>query len=105
MTRSVTVLATGSLTTLQDAGRPGQAALGIGRSGAGDRASYQLANRLVGNAPGTAVLEVTFGGLRLRADDDVVVVTTGARCEGSSPHNAPGGLRTGEELRLGTPAT
>ncbi len=105
MTRSVTVLATGALSTLQDAGRPGQAALGVGRSGACDRASYELANRLVGNARGATVLEVTFGGLQLRADDDVVVVTTGARCEGPSPHNAPSGLRAGERLRLGTPAT
>ena len=42
----------GPLTTVQDAGRPGQAALGVGRSGACDLASYRLANRLVGN-PGT----------------------------------------------------
>ena len=105
MTRSVTVLATGALTTVQDVGRPGQAALGIGRSGACDRTSYRLANRLVGNAPDAAVLEVTFGGLHLRADDDVVVVTTGARCQGSWPHNAPSALRSGEELRLGMPAS
>jgi len=105
VTRSVTVLATGALTTVQDAGRPGQAALGIGRSGACDRTSYRLANRLVGNAPDAAVLEVTFGGLQLRADDDVAIVTTGARCQGSWPHNAPSTLRSGEELRLGTPAS
>lgn len=103
MTRTVTVLATGASTSLQDAGRTGQGALGIGRSGACDRASYQLANRLVGNASDAAVLEVTFGGLQLRADDDVVVVTTGARCAGASPHNAPSALRAGEELRLGAP--
>ena len=77
MTGSVTVLETGLLTTVQDAGRPGQASLGVGRSGACDRTSYRLANRLVGNAEDAAVLEVTHGGLRLRADGDVVVVTTG----------------------------
>ena len=33
VTPSVTVLETGLLTTVQDAGRPGQAALGVGRSG------------------------------------------------------------------------
>lgn len=103
--RAVTVLATGALTTVQDAGRPGRAALGVGRSGACDRTSYRLANRLVGNEEGAAVLEVTFGGLQLRADGDVLVVTTGARCEGSWPHNAPTVLRSGQELRLGTPAT
>jgi biotin-dependent carboxylase-like uncharacterized protein len=105
MTRSVSVLAIGAITTLQDAGRVGQAALGIGRSGACDRASYRLANRLVGNAEHAAVLEVTFGGLHLRADNDVMIATTGARCSGPSPHNAPMYLRTGRELRLGTPAT
>ena len=89
MSRSLTVLATGALTTVQDAGRPGQAALGVGCSGACDRTSYRLANRLVGNGADAAVLEVTFGGLHLRAEDDMVVVTTGARCAGSWPHNAP----------------
>lgn len=103
MTRSLTVLATGALTTVQDAGRPGQAAIGVGRSGACDRTSYRLANRLVGNPDSAAVLEVTFGGLVLRADDDLVLVTTGARCAGSWPHNAPTSLRSGEELRLGIP--
>jgi biotin-dependent carboxylase-like uncharacterized protein len=103
--RSVTVLEAGSLTTVQDAGRPGQGALGVGRSGACDRASYLLANRLVGNPPDAAVLEVTFGGLRLRADHDVLVVTTGARCAGQVPHNAPTALRAGAELRLGAPVS
>jgi biotin-dependent carboxylase-like uncharacterized protein len=103
MTRSLTVLATGALTTVQDAGRPGQAALGVGPSGACDRASYRLANRLVGNPEHAAVLEVTFGGLHLRAEQDVVVVTTGARCPGAGPHNAPMTLASGEELRLGSP--
>ncbi|MBA2560554.1 MAG: biotin-dependent carboxyltransferase family protein, partial [Propionibacteriales bacterium] len=105
MTRSLTVVATGPLTTVQDAGRPGQAALAIGRSGACDRASYELANRLVGNAPDAAALEVTFGGLLLKADDAMMVATTGARCAGSWPHNAPTTLRAGGELRLGPPST
>ena len=105
MTRAVTVLATGLLTTVQDEGRPGQAAMGIGRSGAGDRASYRLANRLLGNPAGAAALEVTFGGLALRAEHDLFVVTTGARCPGAFAHNAPAVLRTGSELRLGPPAS
>ncbi len=104
MTRSLTVLASGPLTTVQDAGRVGQASLGIGRSGACDRSSYRLANRLVGNEPGAAVLEATFGGLALRADHGVTVVTTGARCEGETPHNAPVWLPAGAQLRLGSPA-
>jgi biotin-dependent carboxylase-like uncharacterized protein len=104
MTGAVTVLATGPLTTVQDEGRPGMASLGIGRSGACDRSSYRLANRLVGNAAGTAVLEVTFGGLALRAERDLLLVTTGARCAGSFAHNAPANLAAGAEMRLGAPA-
>jgi biotin-dependent carboxylase-like uncharacterized protein len=102
-TRSLTVLATGPLTTVQDGGRPGQGALGIGRSGACDRAAARLANRLVGNGPDAAVLEVTLGGLVLRAGADLVVATTGARCSGA--HNTPTTLRAGRELRLGLPPT
>jgi len=100
---SLTVLKTGPLTTVQDAGRFGQAALGIGRSGACDRAAYRLANRLVGNDEGCAVLEVTFGGLVVCAEADVVVVTTGARCGGV--HNAPMLLAAGEQLALGPPVS
>ena len=99
------VLATGPLTTFQDAGRPGQAASGIGRSGACDRAAYALANQLVGNPAGTAVLEVTFGGLRLLAQQDAVLATTGARCAGAFPHQSPTALPVGEQLRLGPPVT
>jgi biotin-dependent carboxylase-like uncharacterized protein len=105
MSRCLTVLATGPLTTVQDAGRPGQGALGIGRSGACDRAAAALANRLVGNDPDAAVLEVTLGGLALRAGADLLVATTGARCPGSPAHNAPHRLAAGAELRLGLPAT
>jgi biotin-dependent carboxylase-like uncharacterized protein len=103
--RAVTVLATGPLTTVQDLGRPGRGALGIGRSGAADRAAAALANRLLGNAPDAALLEVTLGGLALRAEADLLVVTTGARCDGASAHNAPVPLPAGREFRLGAPGT
>ncbi len=102
--RTVTVLEPGPLTTIQDAGRLGRAALGIGRSGACDRRSYRLANRLVGNPEDAAVLEVTFGGLVLRADHDVLVALTGAHCPGT-PHNGPTRLRKGDVLRLPAPST
>ncbi len=100
----LTVVAPGPLTTVQDLGRPGLAGIGVGRSGACDRASAALANRLVGNDPGAAVLEVTLGGLAVRAGADLVVVTTGARPAGSPAHDAPVALRAGATLRLGTPA-
>lgn len=102
--RALTVLETGPLTTVQDAGRPGHGAIGVGRSGACDRGAYALANRLLANPAGAAALEVTFGGLAVRAEGDMLVVTTGAPCSGGS-HNAPTVLRAGEELRLGAPVT
>lgn len=102
MTAHLVVEEPGPLTTVQDEGRSGLAAIGVVRSGACDRASYRLANRLVGNRPGAAALEVTFGGLVLRAEDDVTVVTTGAPCPGA-PHNGPARLAAGDVLRLRPP--
>jgi biotin-dependent carboxylase-like uncharacterized protein len=101
---TLTVVEPGPLTTLQDAGRFGLASLGIGRSGACDRASYRLANRLVGNQPGAVVLEVTFGGLEVRADADVVLALTGARCPGV-PHHSVFRLSEGSTLRLPPPVS
>ncbi|PRY49970.1 biotin-dependent carboxylase-like uncharacterized protein [Geodermatophilus tzadiensis] len=99
----LTVLAPGPLTTVQDRGRPGLGGIGVGRSGAADRASAALANRLVGNDVAAAVLECTLGGLTVRAGADLLAVTTGARCPGSPVHCAPGLLRAGTVLDLGTP--
>ncbi|GGK70410.1 biotin-dependent carboxyltransferase family protein [Ornithinimicrobium pekingense] len=100
---TVTVVEAGPLTTVQDFGRPGLAAMGVSRSGACDRAAHRLANALVGNHPTLATLEVTLGGLALEAASDVVVATAGARCPGA-PHAAPFVLRASQRLTLGQPA-
>jgi len=73
------------LTTVQDAGRPGFAHLGVPLSGATDRGAYQLANRLAGNSPGAAVLE-TSGGLIFTALSDLNFVVTGADCVAHVDH-------------------
>ncbi|BDZ63908.1 5-oxoprolinase subunit C family protein [Agromyces mangrovi Wang et al. 2018] len=78
MTGRLTVLAPGALTLVEDRGRPGWAHLGVGESGAADRAALGLANRLVGNAPHTAALECAIGGLHLRFDDAAWFAVTGA---------------------------
>jgi biotin-dependent carboxylase-like uncharacterized protein len=101
------ILRSGFATTIQDLGRPGHAALGVGRSGAADRGSFRLANRLIGNAPEAAALEVTLGGLVLRASALTTVAVTGAQCPVSAGGracglNAPITLRAGDELVLGT---
>jgi biotin-dependent carboxylase-like uncharacterized protein len=103
------VLAPGPLATVQDLGRPGWAALGVGRSGAADRGALRLANRLVGNPPDAAGLEVTFGGLTVRAASDVVVAVTGAAAPlrvGGRPRSTHAAVLVpeGAELVLGAPA-
>jgi biotin-dependent carboxylase-like uncharacterized protein len=75
---SVVVERPGPLTLLQDLGRPGRGDLGVSRSGAFDRTAMRQANRLLGNEPSAAVLEVLGGGLVLRAEMDVVIAVTGA---------------------------
>jgi biotin-dependent carboxylase-like uncharacterized protein len=64
------VLEGGLQTALQDDGRPGLLALGVPHSGALDALSYRLANRLAGNPPGTAALELRSPGPALRLDAD-----------------------------------
>ncbi|MCM3697069.1 5-oxoprolinase/urea amidolyase family protein [Microbacterium oleivorans] len=72
------VLDPGPLATVQDAGRPGALAEGVSLSGAADRRALAAANRLVGNAPGAAAVEVTLGGFRATALRDVWIAVTGA---------------------------
>jgi len=104
------VLESGPLSTLQDAGRPGLAHLGIGRSGAADGGSYRLANRLVGNQETEAAIEVTLGGLSLRAECDLLIAVTGAPCPVTVGHivfgtNAPIAVKAGQEMALGSPVS
>jgi len=108
MTR-LTVESVGVQALLEDHGRSGLAHLGVGRSGAADRASYDLANRLVGNRPGAACIEVTLGRLAFTVDATVSVAVTGApvaiRC-GNRAYavNASFPARAGDTVTLGTPA-
>lgn len=77
---SVEVLHAGFLTTLQDRGRIGFGALGVGRAGAMDDVSARLANALVGNPPGAAALEITLIGPALRFGRAATIALTGAEC-------------------------
>ncbi len=73
------ILDTGPLAVVQDLGRAGLAHLGVGRSGAADRRSHTLANRLVANPDDRATVEVTFGGFSARVrGGDVDIAVTGA---------------------------
>ncbi len=101
----IEVLHCGPLGTVQDTGRPGYAALGVGRSGAADAAAAALANRLVGNASEAAVLELSFGAtLAFRAPARVAV--TGAQAaltrDGRGEAlNAPFDVAAGQTLVVG----
>lgn len=108
--RALEVLETGVLATVQDLGRPGLASLGVGRSGAADAPALRLGNRLLGNADGCAGIEVTYGGLAVRAHGDLLVALTGAPCPATVDGravgaNAPLVLPDRAELRLGLPPT
>ncbi|MBS0569516.1 MAG: biotin-dependent carboxyltransferase [Proteobacteria bacterium] len=100
---SIHVLAPGWQTSVQDGGRRGFAALGVGASGAMDDVSQRLANLLVGNAGDAAALEITLRGPRLRFDADCVVALTGAALAGL-PMWRPVAVRAGTEVALGTMA-
>jgi biotin-dependent carboxylase-like uncharacterized protein len=105
----IEVVQPGPLATIQDLGRPGHLALGVGRSGAADVRSLGLANRLVGNAESAAAIETTFGGLQLIFHAATTVAMTGASLPASlngrvvsldSPISVPSGGR----LELGPPS-
>ena len=110
MTRSLEVLGTGALALVQDLGRPGLAASGVGRSGAADRAALTLANRLVANPEDAAGVEVVFGGLEVRAHGLLTVALAGAPAPADVDGTPVGPysvltLHPGQVLRLGVPPT
>lgn len=104
------VVRTGPLATVQDRGRRGYGALGVGRSGAVDMISHDSANRLVGNTFRAATIEVTTGGFAMRAVGSMTVAATGARVplavDGqSAPDYASIHLAGGNILELGYSTT
>ncbi|MCL6706292.1 biotin-dependent carboxyltransferase family protein [Pseudomonas sp. R2.Fl] len=74
----VKVISPGLATSVQDLGRPGYYHLGIPEGGGMDRFATRIANILVGNDPGAALLEVTFLGPELEFTQAAVVAVTGA---------------------------
>lgn len=107
-TRAVEILATGPLALVQDLGRVGHLAVGVGRAGAADIGAHLLGGRLLGNLPDAASLEVTFGGLQLRAKGDLLACLTGATTPATVdgravPMASPFAIRDGQELALQPP--
>lgn len=104
------VLRSGPLALLQDAGRFGVRQLGVTQGGPADIHAWAWANRLAGNTWGTPVLEVTFGGLALRAERDMRLAVCGADLD-ATLDEAPLGLwqdvsvRRGQVVRFAQPAS
>jgi biotin-dependent carboxylase-like uncharacterized protein len=105
------VINPGMSTTVQDEGRPGYAAWGVGASGAFDRGSAALANALLANNADCALLEMTLVGGTFQADGPLAMALAGAPIEARTvmPDRSDRALRLpssfslrdGEQLVLG----
>ncbi len=107
---TLTIERTGPLALLQDLGRPGYTHLGVSPSGAADRGAHRLANRLVGNPEEAVTVEVTLGGLAVRATALTVVAVTGAITtvrldDRPSCSHCTLTLRPGSRLSIDTPSS
>lgn len=98
------VRAPGLLATIQDAGRPGVAHLGIPPSGACDPLARAAANLLLGNDPDAPVLEMTLLGAELRVLAPCLVAVTGAEMDAVVPEDGRR-IRPGTTHRLRAGAT
>ena len=106
MTLGLSVVRPGMLTTVQDLGRWGFQASGVPVAGPMDEYSHRLANRLVGNLPSAAALEITLIGPELLAHGEVTCAVAGATFAltvgGSSvPMHVPFTLHSGDRLKFG----
>jgi antagonist of KipI len=75
---SLRVIRPGLLTTVQDRGRYGLQHLGVVSCGPMDPVALELANALVGNRKGEAVLEITVLGPEIAFEGDALVALCGA---------------------------
>ena len=75
---ALSILRPGMFTTVQDRGRWGFQSRGVPVSGALDWYSHRLANRLLGNDPDVATLEVTLMGPHMRFEGTSAFTVTGA---------------------------
>lgn len=78
---SVTVIKPGVLDTFQDAGRVGYGHYGVNPSGPMDKVSMMLANALVANPLGAAVLEMHFPAPVLHFSKPALIALAGAHWE------------------------
>jgi len=75
------VITSGIQATIQDLGRIGLADIGVSSAGALDEFAFHQANKLLDNKYGTNMLEIAFGGVKLKAKGSTTVVLTGAKID------------------------
>lgn len=102
---SIEVLSSGLLSTVQDRGRLGYTGYGVPVSGVMDQYSAGVANLLLHNPVGAAVLEITLQGPKLcfRKATRITVGGLGARItldEKEVRINEPQGVRKGQTLQI-----
>ena len=102
----MSILRAGMFTTVQDRGRWGFQSRGVPVSGALDCYSHRLANRLLGNDPDAATLEVTLMGPHVRFEARTTFAVTGAAFglavdEVPAAMNRPYEVRPGSILKFG----
>jgi antagonist of KipI len=100
---TIVVLQPGMLTTVQDLGRVGLMRFGVSPCGALDQAALILGNRLLGNEPNEAGLEITLLGPTLVFSGSAFIALTGAdlgaRLNGDDlPQWQPVAVGPGDEL-------
>jgi biotin-dependent carboxylase-like uncharacterized protein len=105
------IVRTGPLALVQDLGRPGLAHIGVGRSGAADRRSHALVNRLLANPEDSATLEITLGGFAARVLGGAVDIAVSGADPGPAVDGIPFGINSiqhvgdGQVLTFGSPVT
>lgn len=110
MATELEVAGAGVLSTVQDLGRTGLGALGVGHAGAADLPALRLANRVLGNPESAAAIETTFGGLEVVVRGGMMLAVTGAPCPVTVDGREHGPYAAvwapdGATVRLGTPTS
>ena len=67
--------------SIQDGGRMGFESIGVGRAGFADARHAELANLLLGNLPGVALIEIFAGAFECEFLRDIDFATAGATCD------------------------
>lgn len=78
MDNNILILSDSIQTSVQDLGRKGYRSFGVPISGAMDKYSAILANKLLNNAEDLPVLEITMSGPKIMFEDHTLFVLTGA---------------------------